>query len=113
MFLKPGDSFGENSLIKDWPATETIYWNADWHFLTLSKWKFNEILLKIEQKRHYNWKMFFKSNPVFDNLTLNSIEKLFYLTELIKFKKGETIFKQGDLAKGFYIVHDGVISITK
>ena len=67
----------------------------------------------MNKNRHYNWKIFFKSIPVFEGLTLNTIEKLFYLTELVKFKKGDTIFKQGDHAKGFYVVKDGVVSISK
>ena len=113
MKLKPGDSFGNNAIVKDMPSAETIYWTTNWHFWTLSKQKFNEILLKIEQKRHHSWKIFFKSIPVFESLTLNTIEKLFYLTELVKFNKGDTIFKQGDHAKGFYVVYEGIVSISK
>lgn len=107
MVLKKGDGFGDNALMKGTPANETIYCNTSWHFAFLSKTKFEEVFRKLEQERKTQWKKFFKGLPAFEHLTLKSIEKLFYFTEVRYFKRNQRIFSQDDAWNGFYIIQQG------
>lgn len=79
----------------------------------LSKRKFEETLLKIEQNTKEGWKKFFRTHPLFDSLTLVSLEKLFYLIELKIFTRNQKIFKEGDEIKGFYLIYSGEASLSK
>ena len=49
---------------------------------------------------------------MFEDWTLNSLEKLLYVVEMKTFAKDEHIFTQGDEAKGFYIVFRGDVLIS-
>lgn len=111
--MKAGEAFGETSLMHDKPLTESILCNTDAHFATLSKKKFEEILKTIEMKTKSGWKAFFRTHPIFDTLTLVTLEKLFYLIELKIFQRNQTIFKEGDEVKGFYLVYKGEVGLTK
>ena len=113
MEMKVGDAFGESALIHDRPLQESILCMKNCHFAVLSKNKFEEILKRIEMKTRDGWKHFFKSHPLFDSLTLVSLEKLFYLVELKFFSRGQPIFKEGDEVKGFYLIYNGEVSINK
>lgn len=59
------------------------------------------------------WKNFFKSHHIFEELTLVSLEKLFYLIELKILSRNQTIFKEGEAVNGFYLVYQGEVSLTK
>ena len=69
--------------------------------------------MKIEQNTKSNWKTFFRTHPIFDNLTLSSLEKLFYLVELKVYSRNQVIFKQGDEVNGFYLIYEGEVLKTK
>lgn len=77
--LKPGDAFGENALLRNKSYGESLLCTTSCHFARLSKAKFEEILKSIEFKTKSGWTKFFKSNEIFQKLTLSSLEKLFYL----------------------------------
>lgn len=111
--MKPGEGFGDTALLNDKPLTESILCRTDCHFATLSKVKYVEILKRIEMKTKSGWKQFFRSHPIFEKLTLVSLEKLFLVTELKMFTRNQTIFKEDDEVKGFYLVYEGEVSISK
>lgn len=69
--------------------------------------------MKIEQNTKEGWKKFYKNHPLFDHLTLVSLEKLFYLVELKMFTRNQKIFKEGDEVKGFYLIYRGEASLLK
>lgn len=48
---------------------------------------------------------------LFKSLTIEETDKLHYEMELIRFKKGEIIFKRGSRLKGMYCVHKGVVKL--
>lgn len=110
--MKPGEAFGQVALMHDKPHSESILCTSNCHFATLSKNKFDIILKRIEQKTKGGWKNFFKSHPIFDDLTLVSLQKLFYLIELKIYNRNQTIFKAGDEVKGFYLIYNGEISLS-
>ena len=113
MKMKAGEAFGESSLVYDRPLRESTLCITNCHFAILTKQKFEEILKKIELKTRDGWKNFFKNHPFFDDLTLVSLEKLFYLVELKFFTRNHPIFKEGDEVKGFYLIYSGEVSLTK
>ena len=111
--MKAGDAFGETALINDKPLGESVLCQTEWHFAVLSKRKFEETLMKIEQNTKEGWKKFFRTHPLFDSLTLVSLEKLFYLIELKLFTRNQKIFKEGDEVKGFYLIYRGEAWLSK
>ena len=113
MTMKAGEAFGESALVTDRPLQESTLCITNCHFAVLPKQKYEEILKKIEMKTREGWKNFFRSHPFFDNLTLVSLEKLFYLVELKFFKRNHPIFKEGEEVKGFYLIYNGEASQTK
>lgn len=64
-------------------------------------------------KTRQGWKIFFKSHFIFEDLTLVSLEKLFYLVELKFYNRNQVIFKEGDEVRGFYLIYNGEASLTK
>jgi signal-transduction protein with cAMP-binding, CBS, and nucleotidyltransferase domain len=64
-------------------------------------------------KTKSGWKDFFRSHPLFDALTLVSLEKLFYLVELKIFARNQVVFREGDEVKGFYLVYQGEVALSK
>ena len=113
MKMKAGEAFGESALVHDSPLQESILCLTNCHFAVLTKQKYEELLKKIEMKTRDGWKHFFRSHPFFENLTLVSLEKLFYLIELKFFKRNQPIFKEGEEIKGFYLIYGGDASLTK
>lgn len=113
MKMKAGEAFGETSLINGKPPEESYLCTTECHFAVLSKKKFDETLLRIELKTKKGWKNFFKSHPIFEKLTLVSLEKLFYLIELKIFSRNQTIFREGEEVNGFYLIYQGDVSLTK
>ena len=92
MKMKTGDAFGEVSLMQSKPNTESIVSTTNCHFAIMYKRDFERTLMRIEMKTKSDWKTFFRDHPVFNNLTVNSIEKLFYLIELKTYIRGQHIF---------------------
>ncbi len=54
-----------------------------------------------------------KKQVLFEDLDRESLEKVSRCLQLINFKKGETLFDEGDEAKGIYLINSGGIEITK
>ncbi|MFN3395787.1 MAG: cyclic nucleotide-binding domain-containing protein [Thermodesulfovibrionales bacterium] len=50
---------------------------------------------------------------LFDDLDNISLEKIAQRLRILNFKKGETLFGEGDEARGIYLINSGKIEITK
>jgi CRP-like cAMP-binding protein len=86
----------------------------------------NEVLMKIGERISENRietlkqmflslkfiTIFMRSLNMFEDWTLNSLEKLLYVAEMKTLSKREHVFCQGDDAKGFYIVFKGEVLVT-
>lgn len=55
----------------------------------------------------------FQECPIFRGLSETDMGELTALATAIAFKKGSVLFKEGDPASFFYLVHDGLIQIYK
>jgi CRP/FNR family transcriptional regulator len=50
---------------------------------------------------------------LFDGLPQEDLEQIVHITYERSFKKGETVFSEGDKGNGFYVVAEGVVKIFK
>lgn len=50
---------------------------------------------------------------LFEDLDKESLERLSQRLQTLNFKKGESLFEEGDEAKGIYLINSGKIEITK
>jgi CRP/FNR family transcriptional regulator len=55
----------------------------------------------------------FQECPIFKDLPQIDMEELASQAKAIVFRKGSLIFKEGDAAASFYLVHDGLVQIYK
>lgn len=51
--------------------------------------------------------------PIFENLPTEHLERLALLTRQEKFKRGELVFKQGDMGDKFYLILEGQVRISR
>lgn len=49
--------------------------------------------------------------PIFSNIPINSLAVVADMFELLKFKEGDTVVKQGGVGDSFYVVEDGEVGI--
>lgn len=112
MTMQPGEAFGQTAILQDKPHSESILCTTNCHFAILSKKNFERILKLIEMKTKDGWKIFFKSHPIFDSLTLVSLRKLFYLIELKIYSRNQHIYKAGDEVNGFFLIYNGEVSLS-
>lgn len=54
-----------------------------------------------------------KRQVLFEDLDNRSLEKIAQRLRILNFKKGETLFSEGDEARGIYLINSGKIEITK
>lgn len=54
-----------------------------------------------------------KRQVLFEDLDDESLGKIAQRLKVLNFKRGETLFKEGDEAKGIYLIHSGKIEVTK
>lgn len=50
---------------------------------------------------------------LFEGLDNISLEKIAQRLQILNFKKGETLFSEGDEARGIYLINSGKIEVTK
>ncbi len=56
---------------------------------------------------------FLRQTFFFSSLEDNHYKKLENIAKVLKYRKGETIFSEGEVAKGFYIIKSGKVKIYK
>lgn len=54
-----------------------------------------------------------KRQVLFEDLDNESLRKISERLQVMNFKKGETLFSEGDEARGIYLINSGKIEITK
>jgi CRP-like cAMP-binding protein len=111
--LTAGSSFGELALIKNKPRSGTVFTLEDTHFAVLSKKDFLRILGTFTNKQFDELTKFLKSLPLFAGWSLSTLFRLNYLFVLVKFKRGQKVFTEGDNAEFVYIVKKGEFEISK
>lgn len=80
-----------------------MVWKKDNQSHPISKGEYSEgemILIKLKN-----------SFPMFSNMTIDELLEITYDAEIIKYKKDETIFDQGDKGKEIFFVINGLINV--
>jgi len=54
-----------------------------------------------------------KRQVLFEDLDEGSLRVISQRLKTVNFKKGEALFKEGDEAKGIYLINSGKIEVTK
>jgi CRP-like cAMP-binding protein len=111
--LLSGCAFGEFALVKNKPRTATVVCFEDTHFAILSKKDFVRILGNFTNKRFDEMTEFLKKLPIFNGWSMNSLVRLSYLFKIIKYKRGQRLFREGDPADSVFIVKNGEFELTK
>lgn len=111
--LGPGGSFGELALIRDQPRLATITCLKDTHFATLCQKDYKRVLGHIDEKILDELLSFFSSLPTFAGWRKKKLTKLIYYFKLVKFKRNQVIFHEGEQAESVFIVRKGEVEILK
>ncbi|KAL4443148.1 hypothetical protein ABPG74_002215 [Tetrahymena malaccensis] len=110
----PGESFGEIALLtmqKERKAT--ILSREDGVLITLDKSKFDKILNIFKELKIRNSLDFLHRFSFLNELGPTKLLSLLHCTEIIKFKKSNVIYKEGDKAENIFFIRQGVIMLTK
>jgi CRP-like cAMP-binding protein len=116
--LSTGDCFGEIALIDKVPRTATVIAASAVSLLRLGRRDFEEFLtaLPTERKRITDTirrGKILMSIPLFSYLSPDQISFLIDRCSAETFKKDEVVFRQGDAGDKFYIIQEGLVTITR
>ena len=109
--IKAGDSFGEHSLMNNSPRTFTVVSVTECKLWVLKRQVFKKILEFIFTL-NYEQNMKFLEGI---NIPLDSTIKSIMANNLIQeiYKKGEYIFKEGEIGSCMYIIKEGEVECIK
>ena len=112
-FLLPGNSFGELALLTGKPRAATVVCLEACEFAVLDKRFFNKIM-NSSQIRELEEKLeFLQKIPFFKPIQQRRLNHLVFYLKKLTFYKGNFLYKEGDLANGFFIVKNGLLRVSK
>ena len=111
--LNPGDSFGELALLNDKPRAATIQAKTLSVLAVLSKEGFKEVLSHEAEKALKEKVNFLCALPIFKSSSRQSVQKLSFYFEELKFKKGQYIYKENSKCDHVYIIFEGEVQISQ
>ena len=110
--LNAGQSFGELALLSDKPRMATIKTKTDWYFAMLGKHDFQNIY-GVMQMNKLNKKVdFFKSIPIFCELTREQLSPFTYYLKEMELHRNEYLYNEGDKWEYWYIIINGEFEVT-
>jgi CRP-like cAMP-binding protein len=115
-FLHENDLFGESALLEDTPRKASVRATTDTVLLSLSKADFlrfgeqhPDLLEKIQTRLH-NMHLLIKIPP-FGDVAPNLLRLILPHVTTRTAKRGETIVRQGDIGRDFYIIRSGKVKV--
>lgn len=107
-----GQCFGEMALMNDRFRTASIQCKTDCKLAVLSKENYKIVSGSI--KRHFNERTrFLESIPYFESWTKVALQRLSMNTQALNLKKGQFVFREGDLASEVFILKSGAVTIMR
>ncbi|EWS72675.1 cyclic nucleotide-binding domain protein (macronuclear) [Tetrahymena thermophila SB210] len=111
--LNEGESFGELALIDKKPRSATVTCITDCHFITFDKISFDKIIKNQQIKQFKEELLRLKKNYLFSRFSGNSLKNLYLLFQIIPFKKGDVIVKEGEKSDKIYVVREGEFKVSR
>eukprot|EP00347_Sterkiella_histriomuscorum_P023519 403334331 len=111
--LSEGKTFGELALIVHKPRMATIKCEVNTHFAVLDKYDFQKCLGKLEKKQMNKMIDFLKNIQCFKSWTRNSVGKFSYFLTKQKFKRGQIVYRENQLADKVFIVKKGEFELQR
>lgn len=108
-----GAAFGELSLITNKPRAATIIAQVPTHVATLHRKDYEKIILPIEERKLNEKINFLQSFPFLGHLSKQTLSKMTFSLEQKEFKRGNTVYKEGDKSDGIYLVYRGEFEVCK
>ena len=107
--LSEGAYFGEKALIKDEPRAASVIAEGYVVCFALSRQAFNDLLGPIEEMLRYEEQ---RKVPILANLNEKQLFDLARTVVPVEFESGQVLFRQGDPGDSFYVVQEGLLSVT-
>ncbi|CAD8196555.1 unnamed protein product [Paramecium pentaurelia] len=111
--LKTPAFFGELALMYHAPRSASVQAIGDCGFWVLERKKFRKAVEDIQQKAYETNRKFLDQVKFFDFMTEEQRDSIANVLITLKFKQGEIIVNEGDMANSFYIIQKGIVSVTK
>nr|CAD79353.1 cGMP-dependent protein kinase [Paramecium tetraurelia] len=111
--LKPSEFFGELALMCHAPRSASVIAIGDCGFWVLERYKFRKAVEDIQQKAYETNREFLAQVKFFDSMTEEQRDSIANVLITLKFKQGESIVNEGDMANSFYIIFQGTVQVTK
>jgi CRP-like cAMP-binding protein len=110
---KAGSCFGELALIYNCPRAATVTAVTDCTMWTLDLKTFRQVLATSSSNSMVKRCEFLKKCKFLEPLTNEMIGKLAGALEVVEFKTGDYIIRQGDHGDRFFIIEDGTVRCTQ
>src|SRR5262245_39971790 len=118
--LGPGDLFGEMTCMNFYPRSATARAATDCVVLEMLR----NVLDVLQKNKNFRARIendyrlraletHLRTVPIFASLTSEFINDLRHRVELVRYAPGEVIFRQGDVADGFYLVRIGFVKVSE
>ena len=118
--LHAGDLFGEMTCMSLYPRSATVRAKTDCTMLEMLRNVLDIIqrnkTMKAKLDTNYKRRALddhLRSVPMFSSLSQDFIDNLRNKVELVRFGKGDTICRQGDIADAFYLVRMGFVKVSE
>jgi len=118
--FREGAVFGENSLKPGGKRGADVFAKTELQVLSIPALLFEECLksfTSVEERARLEERIYLSqylaSTPLFSSLPTEALSLFVQAGEVLRFKKDEPIFKQGDLGHDFYLVVRGKVSVLK
>ncbi|CAD8086198.1 unnamed protein product [Paramecium primaurelia] len=95
------------------PRSATVIAIGDCGFWVLERNKFRRAVEDIQQKAYEINREFLIQVKFFDFMTEEQRDSIANVLITLKFKQGESIVNEGDMANSFYIIQKGTVQVTK
>ncbi|KAG8923929.1 hypothetical protein FRC02_010794 [Tulasnella sp. 418] len=102
-----GTSFGELALMYSSPRAATIISDTPVTLWALDRVTFKTILLEIASRTRKDYESFLRSVPLLNSLTDRERAKLADVLQPREFEEGDTVVKEGEVGREFYIIEEG------
>ena len=111
--LRPGECFGELSLLAKMPRAAGIFCREDTHLAVLHISDYNRILSKIQEQQLQSKVQLIQRHPIFARWTKNAVQRLSYHFKLRQYRRKYVLFEENSQAKEIFLVKNGDFQLSR